>query len=213
MAKYSQRAIMALALLTAIGGCSTSSPDEAQPPEASPGDSSYFETYQRDMAETLGIEDPPDVEFVRYITPQESVQVVNDCLEAEGWQPTEDSSGTSFQYPADQQEAFNLASYVCSVKYPVEQKYMEPLSDHQARLLYDHYVEALIPCLEQEGYEISAAPPSFEVFRADPTQWNPIDEIEPQLSSDITSGKYASYAAFEQTCPQAPSDELLYGKP
>lgn len=139
------------------------------------------------------------------------MDVVNECLAEEGWHPTADGSGTYFEYPASQEEAFNLASYTCSARYPVEQKYMEPLSDEQARMLYSHYVDVLTPCLEREGYQVDGEPPSVEVFVADPTAWDPLTEVEQQLFEDIASGKYASYLDFETVCPPAPSDDVLYG--
>jgi hypothetical protein len=86
--------------------------------------------------------------------------------------------------------------------------------DEQVRVVYDYYVDTLVPCLEARGFEVGDVP-TWEAFRstwvpdgsgglsAGEGSWAPytllIDVIPPE-----------EWDAVEAACPQNPTDEMLF---
>lgn len=162
----------------------------------------------RDLAEMLDITHPPEVEVIREISPGESQKVYEDCLQAAGWKQHPDGS---FEYPAEQEAAFNLASYICTAQYPIAPRYLQPLTDEQYTLVYDHLVNEWIPCVESYGLTV-AEPPTRERYLAAPTEaWSPQADVEQQVARLISQGTFTSFQDFYKACPAAPSNEELYG--
>ena len=120
----------------------------------------------------------PEVDFVRYVQPEESAQARHGCLVERGVTGASidiDGNLSIDMSDPDTVRDSTIGSYACSVAYPASPG--PQLSDEQSAYLYDYFVKFLVPCLEAEGQEISDAP-SREAFIANwPNQgWFPVPD-------------------------------------
>ncbi|WP_157519089.1 hypothetical protein [Modestobacter sp. Leaf380] len=190
-------------LLLLTSACSSDSlPDSPAQHDSADDDSVSIEQQQQELAAGFGISDPPPVEVIRLVTPEDRQQLVADCLLEQGFDTAEiiDSG-----LPSDQVAAYNLAEYVCAASYPINPDFMGAYTDRQISIQYDWTVDSVIPCLRAEGYTISD-PPSREVFietyTTDP--FYPFAELfDLQLSN-------AEWNALEVRCPQIAPTNLLF---
>jgi hypothetical protein len=121
-----------------------------------------------ELSRSMNLKDPPRVSVIREITPAESEQVYTRCLQEAGWKQTSQSGVEPYyDVPAEQEESFNLARYICYSQYPVAEKYTRPLTEDQLGILYDHWTSTTIACLEDLGYDVGDVP-TRENFLADP---------------------------------------------
>lgn len=82
--------------------------------------------YLESLASALRTDDPPEVTPIQTVAPEDRYPAaILPCLADQGF-PT-DAGGTR-TFPNDQLEVFNLAVYTCEVQYPMEEKYLQPLS-------------------------------------------------------------------------------------
>ncbi|MGO0578202.1 hypothetical protein [Ornithinimicrobium panacihumi] len=159
------------------------------------------------LAEDLAITDPPQVGVVREITPAESQEVWSSCLADAGW--VEGGDGEGIDIPPGQEEAFNLAYYVCHQQYPVQEKFTQPLTAAQLGILYDWWTEHTVPCFEERGWDVGEVP-SRETFLANPV-WLPAEQVVEQAEADVQAGLIPDIdEALYGVCP-GPPDEVLYG--
>lgn len=153
------------------------------------------------MAQNLGITDPPNVEMVRVIELEEWAPVQIACMNEAGFAATLTDDGEGISWPALTDgsliENMNLARYVCEVKYPVDPRFYDPLTNDQLRFLYAYRSGELIDCLAAAGYSVSG-PPSESVFIESEGVWSPYSDIR---VSEGDSG------LLQRKCPQNP-DEL-----
>lgn len=189
------RRIAVLVGMTAIviTGCSGEDPsasDQKLPPE-------MHEVYLEQIAQMHEVEDPPSVEVVRIVDPDEQLELVAECMQEGGWPETQLSNG-GLQYAnlPEQQEAMNEAFYTCFASYPLAEAFLAVGREHYEEL-YAYFVDELKPCLEGQGLEITE-PPSLESWLAvaetgSPEYWDPTLEIP-----DI------DFAAMQEICPQTP---------
>lgn len=190
-----------------IAACS--SPPQPVPVTAaeSPGQPAGVEgaSGSDDMAADMGIADPPEVAVVRRVTPQESQEVLRGCLRDAGWPQAADGG---IEVPVGQEEALDLALYVCYQQYPVKEKYAQPLTAAQLGVLYDWWVQHTVPCFEQRGWEVGEIP-TREVFLANPV-WLPAEPIAEQAGAEVQAGLIETMdEALYGVCP-GPPDEVLY---
>ena len=184
-----------------LSGCSEPSPE---PLDAD----ALLEQASQDRRDRLEEQFPgieiPVVERVRTVSPGEWADVQVACLLEEGFeaQATDDGGVTVVDMPADQREAYQLASFICGEKYPLDAVYIAPLSDAQIELIYRYQTTELTECLSEQGFEIDT-PPSLEVFeegyRSDGV-WNPYQYVN--------VGSNEAWADVNRKCPQLP--EGLY---
>lgn len=154
-----------------------------------------------------GLASWPEVERIRFISQEEVPPVQARCLTEAGFPATLGTDGTSYEVKTveGQDEAFALASYVCSLQYPTDLRYAQALTRTQLRILYAHYRDQLAPCLQEHGLEVSAVP-SEETFvegiASGTNEWNPYLglETDPRLDESLN-----------KECPPMPPSELLYG--
>lgn len=167
----------------------------------------------RGLAEGLRLDDPPqDVEFERYISPEEYAGVMVPCLTEQGIpaRPLPDGGVGFGDIPPEQAQAQREALYRCWVRFPTHPLFERPLDDDQLRRLYDYNVGELTACLEREGYTVPP-PPSLEAFiesYSDPETlpWNPYPADDPRLERE------AEWYRLNQACPQIPPLDVLYGR-
>ncbi|HWK19842.1 MAG TPA: hypothetical protein VNR37_03610 [Microbacteriaceae bacterium] len=147
----------------------------------------------------------PSIERVRYIDIGEWPTVIGDCMHTEGFtQVGVNAFGDGIDFgevPAEQEEAFELARYVCTARYPLDPKISRPLDDDQISRLYDYYVGEHIKCLEELGYTIPEPPTRQSFIETYATQpWLPIQFAAQQaraLGMD-------AMVEMMRTCPQLP---------
>ena len=106
---------------------------------------------------------PADVEFVRYISPDEWRRIRAQCFRDRVFDADETFyGGISFdRVPGDlpgRERRIQEAEYRCLVMYPVHPRYRQPLSPAQIRVIYDYYIDSLVPCLRRRGLEIPDPP-------------------------------------------------------
>ncbi|MEL0625928.1 hypothetical protein V6245_03110 [Salinibacterium amurskyense] len=117
----------------------------------------------------------PDVPLIRYIDLHEWAPVQAECMNAEGFpdvSATPDGGLSSGTIPPGQEEAYAIAAYVCAAQYPRDPKYLTPWTDERLGMVYDYYIDKLIPCLKGEGYE-PPDPPSRVTFIDGYDGWSP----------------------------------------
>lgn len=158
-----------------------------------------------DLADSLNITDPPAVETVRLVTPEERGPLVDACLAEQGYSSLD---LLEVGIPEEQLGAFELAQFICMAKYPIDPEYTSPWSEDQISIQYDWTIDSVIPCLVDRGYTITDVP-SREVFIStwfsDP--FYPFSQIPPSVLSNEQSD------ALNQACPQIAPTELLWSQP
>ncbi|MGO0576451.1 hypothetical protein [Ornithinimicrobium panacihumi] len=156
-----------------------------------------MQAYQSELADMYGITDPPRVEVLREVSPAEHIEMLARCMQEAGWTVEQNEDGQwSFVVPTDQQEAFNLSSYVCEAQYPPAEQFRHPWAQEQTAFLYQFLTEEYVPCVQALGYEVSEAP-TLEVFlAAGPSSWIPSAQVGEQ-----TRAAGASFSDVEKACP------------
>lgn len=193
-----------------LTGCSETPAESGDPVQESAAVGAYDrEKHLAEAAAAYGIVDPPHVDPIREITPAESADVINSCLEDRGW--VQEARG-GFSVPEEQIEALDLDSYICEASYPLKVELTTPLTDQQWGLVYDHRVEVFLPCARNVGFDV-AEPPTKETFVASPEGWDPVADLEGQLVDAVLAGRYASFEDFYQRCPPAPAENDLRPQP
>lgn len=209
------RPLAAATLLFLVVGCGGQTPDDADASDNSSTAASHsnaqddpaLQKWRADVAAQYGITDPPHVEPVKTVLPEEATAYIDACMKDKGFAST---GAGAYSYPVDQQEAFNLARYECTVAYPPDPAYLQPFTEVQMGRIYDFMIETEIPCLESEGYTVTGVPSKevfIQTFSTDPF-W-PYEQVTEQL---LAQGKgEAALAALEEKCPQTPPSDVLYG--
>ncbi len=198
-------------------GCTTESPPESPhhaAPEPSPGDwMAMYEQYVATQTESLqsrGIEVPTDAEFVQFVAADEWGVAQAECMQEQGFEAEASDDGLTWGGPLppeDQHDAHWQATYRCRLAYPVHPRFDQPLTDEQIRVIYDYFVNELVVCLEDAGYEV-APPQSWETFRShysSPERWEPYDSV--QATSEQEHNR------IREVCPPRPPLEDVYGVP
>src|SRR5699024_6148130 len=109
--------------------------------------------------------DPPSVEIVRVVEPDEQLELVAECMQEGGWPETQLSNGgLRYENLPEQEEAMNEAFYTCFASYPLVEEFLAVDREHYEEL-YAYFVNELKPCLESQGLEITE-PPSLESWLA-----------------------------------------------
>lgn len=97
---------------------------------------------------------------------------------------------------------------LCSLQYPVDERYMQPLTRSQQEFIYTWYVTESMPCLVSAGITVEE-PPSLEAWiesaEAGPA-WAPwssvlISALEEEERLDLI-----------ERCPQVLPSDVLYSK-
>lgn len=145
----------------------------------------------------------PAVELVRMVTLSEWPETMAACLTELGFPATVEDGGVASTTVAGQEEAKEVARYVCNVMYPLDPKFNEPLNAEQLDFLFDYFTGELTKCLSDQGVEVSS-PPSRQLFAESfvtAEAWSPYLSVPEDLSSD-------EWTALNVACPQGP--EGLY---
>lgn len=168
--------------------------------------------YLQRRAVQSGIQDVPAVELIRWSESHEEYDVAHaNCLTEAGFPARLSYRGGGIVFdpgvPPEQDEALNLAMYVCEAKYTGRPEIMTDFDDEQLGVLWDYWTEAYIPCLEGNGVRVAEEPPTRESFIADfytesrwwAEDWVPLDWGERRLTE------------LYQRCPVYFRTEYLFG--
>ncbi len=153
-----------------------------------------------------GITNPPDVQVVRSIAPEDVDGVLSDCLAEAGYAPMADGG---YDVPTSMKPAFNLAQYTCRMKYPIIDKYSGAWGEEQIRRQYNWTTGFLLGCLAEHGHPVSSAVPSESKFIETwvTAPFYPFSELG---AAGVPS---AELNALERDCPQiAPSSIVWDGE-
>jgi hypothetical protein len=153
---------------------------------------------------------PADVKFVRYISPDEWGRVHAQCFRDVGISAEETfDGGISFERVPDdlpdRERRIQEAEYRCLVMYPVQPMYRQPLTPLQIRVIYDCYIDSLVPCLRREIPD----PPDWETFLArfgTSHAWMPYQFVM------ATSFSAEQWQAVNEDCPELPPVSEIYGE-
>jgi hypothetical protein len=144
----------------------------------------------------------PDAKFERFITKDEEGEVVAACLREQGIPAEVDEYGWNVNIPIGQEQEYDLAIFVCEVRFPLSPSLSQPFTEEELRYIYRYFVEQLRPCLQGRGYEIGE-PPSFEQFRE--TWWT--DDTPPWSPyRDLIEHDADAFEATQEACPPTPPD-------
>lgn len=87
------------------------------------------------------------------------------------------------------------------LKYPLDPQYTQPLTDERLAIVYDYFVEELVPCLEAEGYPIPDPPSKAQFIDTyfSTENWHPF-----ALAFGASRYSQEEYYRVYALCPQWP---------
>ncbi|WP_162802058.1 hypothetical protein [Ornithinimicrobium murale] len=179
------------AILAGCSGEDSSTAEQSLSPE-------IYAAYLEQISNMYEVADPPSVDIVRVVNPDEQLDLIAGCMQEEGWPATAvKDGGLQYQNIPEQKSAINESFYACFAQYPLAEEFLAVGPDHYEEL-YDYFVNEVKPCLEGQGIAISD-PPSFESWLAVAEQdegkhWDPTVEIPDS----------ADFQALQEICPQNP---------
>jgi hypothetical protein len=160
-------------------------------------------------AEMFGIEDPPAVTPVRVVSREEEPQVRKECLAEQGFFVEATADGLHVQLAPGQGDAYFLADYICSGRYPVHEVYTTRLTPEQLAVHYAWTTESVVPCMRGLGFEVPT-PPTWESYLEGYTTkerlWYPFDDVLDEQWVETVRTVAAS-------CQLEPDDADVYGTP
>lgn len=176
--------VLLLAAGLALAGC-------ASPPADDPADVSLHLQQRLDKAfnPRLGGIDRPAAEPVRFALPNGWGNLMRGCMKDSGFTQFEydrfygfTNEGKQQTYAGDQ----GLAWYHCTQLYPSYDTVYVEFSDGDLDVLYDYYIEYLVPCLGAIGAEVSEVQ-SRAAFadggEGQPGWWNPFLAVRTPAST------------------------------
>ncbi|WP_156837331.1 hypothetical protein [Nesterenkonia alba] len=175
-------------------------PDGMESPDT-PYPSSEEEYFEQQL-QFHRLDEPPeeDVSPERVITPEEYDEVTRECMHDQGWEvEVLEDGGVSASFPDDQRQAFNEASYICAVRYPLHPVFYEEKTEEVLSVYYEYFTGDFLECLNHYSISVDEVP-SFQVFLEDYQNsgwlWRPDRGMEDQVLD-------------ETSCDRQPPDESL----
>jgi len=213
-------AVAGMAAILLIASCSSPSPSNIEVDgEDQEGDSTASqlppssasvsrESARQDLLDSISdttpeIEFPAEVPVIQWVTPEERIEYIDVCMTESGFPQGSDGG---YHSSADQFAAFEIAWYVCNGSYPLDERYVQPLSEAQIRLVYEYTRDVMIPCYNANGWPVdpSSLPSEDSWVQTWGTtdMWIPPDEPGSMDSDTVNT--------FGEVCPLMPPSEELY---
>lgn len=163
-----------------------------------------YRAYLVDLAGSLGLEDPPEVEMVRFVSNDEWAGIQVERLAEQGIQAAVGGQGGVVfdEVPAEQVETVNLAAYTCEAMYPIDPRTQTPLPRVRAVMQYDHLVNTVLPCVRELGFEVSDPPTQqtwLDQYYSGAETWDPYTDV-------ANSGDPADLDQVYEQCPHDAPD-------
>ena len=118
-----------------------------------------------------------------------------------------DGGGLTVELADGQAEAYYLADYICSARFPLHAAYTRALTETQLRVYYDWNRVEVASCMTSRGYqpsEPSSFPVYVETYRSGRGLWTPFDAVaDPQFTETM--------ADLSAHCTLEPPDEEVFG--
>lgn len=135
-------------------------------------------------------------------TQDEWIVATVECLRDAGWDAQADFEQDGFEIPSftfEQRDALMKAEADCA-RSVGELPDEPPMSAEEIGEQYDYFVEELIPCLTERGYQVDD-PPSRDAFVEayySNDSWSPYLNVDPVTEDD--------WREINRECPQDPDD-------
>ena len=192
-----RRRVLLLVLALTLAGCASAPADD-------PADVSLRLQHRLDSEfnPRLGGIDRPAATPVRFSLPNGWGGLMRGCMKDSGFDAFEYDRFYGFTNAGKQQVYTGeqgLAWYHCTQELPTYDTVYVEFSDADLDLLYDYYVELLVPCLESVGAEVAEVP-SRAAFadggEGQPGWWNPYLSVMTPGSSANVDLLFAKCAAY-----------------
>lgn len=220
------RPLTGIGAVTLLVACSQNPSEEAVEVDTAPArepvaaDEFDYEEYLIVLQRASRVENPPETELVRVVSPDEKPDLWMACMQEAGYDVSVTFDGglaPPQDLPDDQWEAYDLANYICHAQYPVDQSLFRSFGMEQVDIVYRYYVDELRPCLLGRGFDVGEAP-TLETFRASwatddgggliatSETWFPYGYV------DLSTMSNQDWEELNLACPQEPSDDMLFGE-
>ncbi|MEI2777568.1 MAG: hypothetical protein V9G19_16650 [Tetrasphaera sp.] len=178
----------------------TSVADEAQEKAAVLAD------MKKSLSGLYQLDDPPEVTPVRWVLPEERQDLIDSCLAGEGFE--KDSGGAI--NTAGRMEQYNLANYVCNMKYPPVPRYSKTWERTQKSAQYAWTRDYIIPCLSAHGYSLQKPLPSEAAFvdSWDTAAYRPFAELDERYEELKLDNSI--WNRLERECAQTAPSAVLW---
>ncbi|MGV8884928.1 MAG: hypothetical protein ACOH1T_04975 [Microbacteriaceae bacterium] len=208
---------LALVLLAVTLTACTASPTPAPAPSVPPvAPEEYTVPWVIDQSWELFHEQYPDVprptvDLVRVIPQSEWATIMDECLSGEGFaDATATPEGGLTRSSTAKEQEYQLATYVCSARYPIDPLFYAPLTHEKIGLVYDYFVSDLAVCLAAEGHPTKPAPLSRDEFV---DSWEGVPLWSPYGDIAVDKIGTAEFTRLLGVCPELPSDAVLHAVP
>ena len=164
----------------------------------------------RQLASLAGIAenihgDPPRATVERQIQLDETVELTNQCMTESGFVVIDGA----IEVPPEQEQAYWQAMYLCLARYPVMDQYLQPLTEEQWTIRYEHWTGELLPGLAGEGIYPDQEPPSLATFLGNTSSWRPgVQTIDGVSAWRERTGLDEEDLAAR--CPEEPPSDVLF---
>ena len=123
------------------------------------------EDFLAQRAEGWGIEDPPEVDLVREVHPDEVGETMRTCMADYGFNIEVDfNGGWGGPIPVGQEDLWYETAYVCMAKYPLMSVFYQPYDDATLQRIYDYLSTDVATCFADNGAPVTM--PTYQTFRA-----------------------------------------------
>ena len=200
---------MTLLVASALSGCTAPNAPSVAP---SNSDMQIRADYLADLASSSGIDNPPDVALVRFVSSEEWAAVQIECLGEAGFDVSLLPDGQGIDptsIPEGQRVrggVFKVAQYICEAMYTLDAANSRGLDDDQLGALYDWYLSESVECLEREGISVAPAPSRQRFVES----YFTVEGWYPYASVDAMGMGNSEWNALNASCPQSPPDEVLF---
>lgn len=195
-------AVAALAAVLLLAGCAGRD-DQALPLPNVPNDP-VIQQQLDGYAESFSVSYPdvelPVVPIERLIDGDDWATTIVGCLDEAGFRASVSDGGISAAgVEFDQMQDYELASYICKSRFPV-QPALTRLDDAKLEVLYAYYAGPLTDCLERFGVSVDPEPglTRFVENYGLAGSWDPLERV-----AELDTGAMTQAVA---RCPQRPAD-------